>query len=98
QAGLQFTRHELPLPSNTQNVATAIANVQFLDLNNDGKLDVVGSDMRSDFVYAGLARNDFRLEPLAHLNHPAHIEQVDLDKDGLKDLIVADPASFHPGD
>jgi hypothetical protein len=98
EAGLQFTRHPLALPTDTQSVATAIANVQFLDVDGDGKLDVVGSDMRTGFVYAGLAKDNFALKPLAHLNHPAHIEQVDLDKDGLKDLVVADLGSFEPGD
>jgi hypothetical protein len=95
-AGLTFTRHPLPAPTTT--VAAAIANVRFLDLDNDGLLDVVGTDMRSGSVYAGFAKENFTLKEIAHLNHPAHIEQVDLDKDGLKDLLIADLGSFEPAD
>ena len=35
---------------------------------------------------------------MAQLRHPAHIEPVDLDKDGLLDLLVADLGSFVPED
>src|SRR5690349_8619424 len=66
-AGLSFTRHALPAPAASASIAAAIANVRFLDLDNDGKLDVIGSDMRTGNVYAGLAKDNFALKTLAHL-------------------------------
>ena len=38
------------------------------------------------------------LKPIARLSHPAHIEPVDLDKDGRGDFLVADLGSFQPAD
>jgi hypothetical protein len=86
------------LPSLDPNAAASIANARFLDLDDDGKVDIVASDMRSGTIYAGLAKDNFALKPIARLQHPAHIEQIDLDKDGLKDLLVADLGSFEPAD
>jgi hypothetical protein len=94
--GLTWTRRALPVPM--PDVAAAIANVRFLDLDGDHKLDVVATDMRTGSVYAGLAKDNFVLKPIARLHHPAHIEQVDLDKDGLQDLVIADLGSFEPAD
>lgn len=95
-APVTFERRSLP--ALRPDAATAIANVRFLHLDDDGKLDIVASDMRSGAIYAALAKNDFALEAIAQLDHPAHIEQVDLDKDGLDDLLVSDLGSFQPAD
>ena len=43
-------------------------------------------------------RTPTRCKPIARLNHPAHIEPVDLDKDGRGDFLVADLGSFQPAD
>jgi hypothetical protein len=95
-ARLGLTPRSLAPP--TRDLAVAVSNVRFLDIDADGRLDVVASDMRSGPVFAGLARHDFALAPIAQLRHPAHIEHVDLDEDGLKDLLVADLGSYLPAD
>jgi hypothetical protein len=78
--------------------AVAIANVRVSDLDGDKALDFVASEMRAGPILAGFARNQLRIESIASLNHPAHIEPVDLDRDGLLDLLVADLGSFLPAD
>ena len=85
-------------PALNPGVATAIANARFLDIDADGKLDVVATDMRSGPVLAALAKDGFALKQIARLRHPSHIEQLDLNKDGLKDLLIADLGSFQPAD
>jgi hypothetical protein len=88
-----------PLAPANASAVSSIANARFLDLDGDGQLDIVASDMRGGQVYAAYARDKFAtLLPIATLNHPAHIEPADLDHDGLEDLIVADLGSFEPAD
>ena len=87
-----------PLKGPPAQVASAIANVQVVHLDEDKRLDIVASDMRTGVVYQGLAAKAHQLEPLAKLAHPSHIEPVDLDKDGLLDLLIADLGSFQPAD
>ena len=78
--------------------AIAIANVRLHDLDNDKRLDIVASEMRTGPVLVGLAKDRYALKAIARLSHPAHIEPVDLDKDGLGDFLVADLGSFQPAD
>ncbi|HEY8548908.1 MAG TPA: VCBS repeat-containing protein, partial [Vicinamibacterales bacterium] len=93
---LAFTRRSVPAPGLSG--AIAIANLRLLDLDRDGALDIVASEMRTGPVLAGLAANGHAMEPIARLAHPSHIEPVDLDGDGLEDLLVADLGSFQPAD
>ena len=96
--------HEAAAPSNAVRMpprgvgAIAVAHVRLLDLDGDKRLDIVASDMRAGAVLAGLARDGFAMRPIATLKHPAHIEPVDLDRDGLEDLLVADLGSFLPAE
>ena len=78
--------------------AVAISNVRLFDVDGDKRLDILASEMRTGPVLLGLAREDHALKPIARLNHPAHIEPVDLDKDGRMDFLVADLGSFQPAD
>jgi hypothetical protein len=78
--------------------AVAISNVRLHDVDGDKRLDVVASEMRTGPVLLGLARDGHALKPIARLSHPAHIEPVDLDKDGRGDFLVADLGSFQPAD
>ncbi len=78
--------------------AIAIANVRLVDVDADKRVDIVASEMRTGPVLLGLAKDRFVLKAIARLAHPAHIEPVDLDKDGLGDFLVADLGSFQPAD
>jgi hypothetical protein len=87
-----------PLTGAQATGAVAIANVRLHDVDNDKRLDVVASEMRTGPVLLGLAKDRYTLKPIARLAHPAHIEPVDLDKDGLGDFLVADLGSYLPAD
>ena len=78
--------------------AVAISNVRLFDVDGDKRLDILASEMRTGPVLLGLAKDAHALKPIARLNHPAHIEPVDLDKDGRGDFLVADLGSFQPAD
>ena len=78
--------------------AIAISNVRLVDVDGDKRLDLIASEMRTGPVLLGLAKDGHALRPIARLNHPAHIEPVDLDKDGRGDFLVADLGSFQPAD
>jgi hypothetical protein len=75
----------------------AISHVEFLDLDGDGRLEIVASDMRQGFMLAGSpAPPSARLEVLGQLSNPSHFALFDLDGDGGRDLLVADLGSFQP--
>nr|MBA2355706.1 VCBS repeat-containing protein [Acidobacteriota bacterium] len=76
----------------------AIANVRLLDLDDNGTLEMVASDMRAGVVLAGPANGSAALTVIAEIPHPSHIELVDLDKDGRQDLVIGDLGSFQPAD
>ncbi|HTV01666.1 MAG TPA: VCBS repeat-containing protein [Luteitalea sp.] len=98
QARLSFTRRPLAAAAPLRVSHPAIANVRLLDLDDDGRVEVVASDMRAGLLLAGPPTAPDGLRPIAEVPHPSHIEQVDLDRDGLKDLLVGDLGSFQPAD
>jgi hypothetical protein len=75
----------------------ATANVNLVHLSDDKKLDLLVCDMRSGEVSV---LKPYEKNPtwkvLAKLASPCHAEVIDLDGDGIKDLIVADLGSFSP--
>jgi hypothetical protein len=79
--------------------APGISNVRFLDLDGDGTVQVVATDMRHGLVLRGNPK-DLRgdLTVIAKVPHPGHTELVDVDGDGLRDLLIADLGQFLPGD
>jgi hypothetical protein len=77
----------------------AISHVRFMDLDGDGRLAIVATDMRYGLVLAGDPRSaSGRLEVLGSVPHPARAELFDLDGDGVQDLLVADLGQFLPQD
>ena len=97
-AGPRFTRHSFPYPDATSQ-EPATANVRFLDLDGDARLEVVACDMRHGVVLLGRPYEpQAPLVTLSRIPNPDHVTLVDLDRDGIKDLLVADLGSFLPGD
>ena len=78
--------------------AVAVSNIRLVDVDHDKRLDIVAGEMRTGPVVLGLAKDKYALKVIGRMAHPAHIEQVDLDKDGLDDFLVADLGSFQPAD
>jgi hypothetical protein len=75
----------------------AISNVNLVHLFDERRLDVLACDMRAGLV---MALSPYRPAPswrvLAKASHPAHAEVVDLDGDGIKDILVANLGSMEP--
>jgi hypothetical protein len=76
-----------------------IGNVSLGHLYSKTKLDVIACDIKSGPVYvlSPYAPHP-ALKRIATLEHPAHAEVVDLNGDGIPDLIVADIGVFLPAD
>jgi hypothetical protein len=75
----------------------AISNVRLADLGGDKRLEVVAGDLRHGVIMAGEASSG-TLTEVASVPHPAHIEPVDFDRDGIVDLAVGDLGAFMPTD
>ena len=77
----------------------AVANIRLVDLDRDGRLEMVLSDMRNGIVYKA---KPYEEQPafveIARLSNPTHIEPVDLDGDGLLDFLAGDLGGFLPSD
>jgi hypothetical protein len=103
-----FEKSDTPLPVKLRRTAcplltlkegTAVSNVNLVHLSDPKKLDVLACEMRTGRV---LLYKPYEENPswkvLAEQPHPAHAEVVDLDGDGIKDIIVANLGSFTPTD
>ncbi len=77
----------------------AISHVNLVRLFDKERLDILACDMRRGRV---MALSPYVEAPawkiLAEVSHPAHAEVVDLDKDGVPDILVANLGSFLPTD
>ncbi len=94
---VRFVRHGLTMPEMPG--LPAVSNVSLVDFDGDGRLDVLGTDMRQGVVFTGRpspAGGD--LSVVASIPYPSHATFVDLDRDGIKDLLVGDMGAFFPAD
>src|SRR5262249_38153317 len=98
---VQFTR--VSSPSSPRAGALATSNVRLVHLFDEKRLDILACDMgglHEDGLVMALKPYD--PEPswqvLARVSHPAHAEVVDLNGDGIKDILVANLGSFTPTD
>jgi hypothetical protein len=77
----------------------AVSNINLVHLFDDRRLDVLACEMGQGLI---LALKPYEKNPtwqvLGKVPHPAHAEVVDLDGDGVKDILVADLGSFPPTD
>ena len=77
----------------------SISNVRLIDIDGDGRLEVLATDMRFGLVMLGRpSGSNATLDVLAQLSNPSHISMVDFDRDGLKDFFVADLGDYLPSD
>ena len=92
-----FIRH--PMNPNSPPPDPAVANVRLLDVDGDGKLELLASDMRYGLVMIGKpASGDPRLTVIAQLDNPDHVSMVDFNGDGIQDFLIADLGTLLPGD
>jgi hypothetical protein len=95
--GLVFVKHAFDPPGNPPK--PVVSNVRFYDLDGDGEKEIVACDMgRGSLFIAQPLRSPGVLTQIAVLSNPAHAEMVDLDQDGMQDLLVSDLGEFLPAD
>jgi hypothetical protein len=97
ESPIQFVRHGLTMPDMPN--TPAVSNIHLVDFDGDGRLDVLGTDMREGLVFTGHPEKaGSALSIVASIPHPAHVTLTDLDNDGIPDLLVADLGTFFPED
>ena len=96
---LPLRLERLVYPAPRQAPVPAIANVNLVRLFDERRLDVLACDTRAGQVMAlrpYLPNPEWQI--LGAVSHPGHAEVVDLDGDGVKDMLVANLGSMEPAD
>jgi hypothetical protein len=94
-AAIPFERRDYSLPDAG---LPAVCNVRFAHLSDERRLDLLACDMlQGRILRLRPYETSPQLEVLCDgLESPAHVEVVDLDGDGVKDLLVANLGDFLP--
>ena len=75
------------------------ANLRFCHLYDDKRLDLLLCEMRFGMVMVIKPYSDLAtIGLIANVPHPCHAEVVDLDLDGIRDILVADLGTVTPSD
>lgn len=97
QLPISFSPHSFPEPP--QASPPAVSHVNLVHLFDDKRLDILACEMRHGHI---MSLATYGSEPawrmLGKVKNPAHAEVVDLDGDGIRDVLVADLGSFPPTD
>jgi FG-GAP-like repeat len=76
-----------------------ISDVELADVDRDGRPELIVCDMRQGMVFLGHpAAQPSELTLIAKVSNPARAQVVDLDRDGIDDILVADLGEFLPRD
>ena len=76
-----------------------VADVALADLDGDARLELIVCDMRHGMVLLGRPYDPAAgLTLIAQVPNPARAQVVDLDRDGVRDVLVADLGEFLPRD
>jgi hypothetical protein len=88
-----------PVPLKALAGPSSVSNVSFVRLDEDGPEQLLLCDMRHGVVVLwppGGPPDSAKI--IAHVPHPTHTQVVDLDKDGLRDILVANLGDYWPVD
>ncbi len=97
ESPVQFTRRTLTMSDMPG--SPAVSNVHLVDLDGNGRLGILGTDMRQGVVFTGTPSSPgSALTTVANIPYPAHVALADVDQDGIQDLIVSDLGDFFPAD
>jgi hypothetical protein len=93
----RFARRGLAPPAAPP--SPVVSDVQLVDLDGDARLELVVSDMRHGMVLVGRPYHHAGGLTLAgQVPHPSRASVADLDRDGVRDLLVGDLGEFLPRD
>ena len=90
---------KIPLKLNGVPPYPGTANLKFCHLQDEKRFDLLLSEMRFGMIL--LIQPSLQLEKttlLAKVPHPCHTQVVDLDQDGVRDILVADLGTVTPSD